>query len=299
MGNIARLLYAIIKLMKIRKAKSRIKLALSCALALVCVVGIGVSGYKIIEWKIDSERTKNQQEEIVVIADVTEKEDDEKTEVIEQKKPDPKTGPYWDYIKMRLIDVDFGELKKKNPDTVSWISLSGTNINYPVVQSTDNDFYLHHTFDRSYNQAGWVFADYRNAIDGTDKNMIFYAHGRIDGTMFGTLRNALSNGWLSNTSNFTVRTANEHESSLWQAFSVYHIPTTSDYIRTDFAGDEDFEQFANTLMKRSAYNFHTTVSGSDHILTLSTCYSETERVVLHAKLIKRQAKASVPATTDL
>ena len=106
MGNIARLLYAIIKLMKIRKAKSRIKRALSCALALVCVVGIGISGYKIIEGKIDSERTKNQQEEIEIIADVTEKEDDEKTEVIEQKKPDPKTGPYWDYIKMRLIDVD-------------------------------------------------------------------------------------------------------------------------------------------------------------------------------------------------
>lgn len=293
------LLCVIIELMKIRKAKSRIKLALSCLLALVCVVGIGVSGYKIIEWKIDSERTKNQQQEIEIVADVTEKEDNDKTEIIEQKKPDPKTGPYWDYIKMKLIDVDFEELKKKNPDTVSWISVSGTNINYPVVQSSNNDFYLHHTFDRSYNQAGWVFADFRNKVDGTDKNMIFYAHGRIDGTMFGTLRNALTNGWLSNSSNFTVRTANEHESSLWQVFSVYHIPTTSDYIQTSFLSDDEFQTFANKLMKRSAYNFRTNVSGTDRILTLSTCYSETERVVLHAKLIKRQVKVSASATIDM
>ena len=277
-------------LMKIRKAKLRIRLYLSCALALVCVVGIAISTYKIIEWAIDSSRTKDQEQEISDIADAKEKDDDNTTEVVEQKEPDPKTGPYWDYIKMKLIDVDFSELTKKNPDTVGWISLSGTNINYPVVQTTNNDFYLNHTFDRSYNQAGWVFADYRNSVDGNDKNMIFYAHGRIDGTMFGTLRNVLTNGWLNNPDNFTVRTSNARENALWQVFSVYHIKTTTDYIKTGFNDDQDFQDFTNMLINRSAFNFHTNVTGTDHILTLSTCYSNTERVVLHAKLIKRSVK---------
>ena len=234
--------------MKIRKVKSRAKLCLSCLLALVCAVGIIVSTYKIIEWKIDSDRTKSQEKEIQTIAEVAEKEDDQKTEVVKQEKPDPKTGPYWDYIKMKLIDVDFTELKQKNSETVSWISVSGTNINYPVVQTTNNDFYLNHTFDRSYNEAGWVFADFRNSVDGNDKNMIFYAHGRIDGTMFGTLRNILTSGWLNNASNYTVRTSNEHENALWQVFSVYHIPTTSDYIQTSFLSDEEFQKFTNMLM---------------------------------------------------
>ena len=277
-------------LMKIRKAKLRIRLYLSCALALVCVVGIAISTYKIIEWAIDSSRTKDQEQEISDIADAKEKDDDNTTEVVEQKEPDPKTGPYWDYIKMKLIDVDFSELIKKNPDTVGWISLSGTNINYPVVQTTNNDFYLSHTFDRSYNQAGWVFADYRNSVDGNDKNMIFYAHGRVDGTMFGTLRNVLTNGWLNNPDNFTVRTSNARENALWQVFSVYHIETTTDYIKTGFNDDQDFQNFTNMLINRSAFNFHTNVTGTDHILTLSTCYSNTERVVLHAKLIKRSVK---------
>ena len=277
-------------LMKIRKAKLRIRLYLSCALALVCVVGIAISTYKIIEWAIDSSRTKDQEQEVSNIADAKEKDDDNTTEVVEQKEPDPKTGPYWDYIKMKLIDVDFSELIKKNPDTVGWISLSGTNINYPVVQTTNNDFYLNHTFDRSYNQAGWVFADYRNSVDGKDKNMIFYAHGRVDGTMFGTLRNVLTNGWLNNPDNFTVRTSNARENALWQVFSVYHIETTTDYIKTGFNDDQDFQNFTNMLINRSAFNFHTNVTGTDHILTLSTCYSNTERVVLHAKLIKRSVK---------
>lgn len=277
-------------LMKIRKAKLRIRLYLSCALALVCVVGIAISTYKIIEWAIDSSRTKDQEQEISDIAGAKEKDDDNTTEVVEQKEPDPKTGPYWDYIKMKLIDVDFSELIKKNPDTVGWISLSGTNINYPVVQTTNNDFYLSHTFDRSYNQAGWVFADYRNSVDGNDKNMIFYAHGRVDGTMFGTLRNVLTNGWLNNPDNFTVRTSNARENALWQVFSVYHIETTTDYIKTGFNDDQDFQNFTNMLINRSAFNFHTNVTGTDHILTLSTCYSNTERVVLHAKLIKRSVK---------
>ncbi len=277
-------------LMKIRKAKLRIRLYLSCALALVCVVGIAISTYKIIEWAIDSSRTKDQEQEISDITDAKEKDDDNTTEVVEQKEPDPKTGPYWDYIKMKLIDVDFSELTKKNPDTVGWISLSGTNINYPVVQTTNNDFYLNHTFDRSYNQAGWVFADYRNSVDGNDKNMIFYAHGRVDGTMFGTLRNVLTNGWLNNPDNFTVRTSNARENALWQVFSVYHIETTTDYIKTGFSDDQDFQSFTNMLINRSAFNFHTNVTGTDHILTLSTCYSNTERVVLHAKLIKRSVK---------
>ncbi|MDO4730030.1 MAG: SrtB family sortase, partial [Candidatus Saccharibacteria bacterium] len=56
---------------------------------------------------------------------------------------------------------------------------------------------------------------------------------------------------------------------------------------TSFANDTDFQNFVDMLKARSSHDFQTTVSSSDHILTLSTCYSDTERMVLHAKLIKR------------
>lgn len=68
--------------------------------------------------------------------------------------------------------MDLQELRRINPETVGWIKLENTNIEYPIVQTTDNSFYLNHSFDKSYNEAGWIFADYRNKLDGTDKNIV-------------------------------------------------------------------------------------------------------------------------------
>jgi sortase B len=279
--------------MKIRRGRSRVRTAVSCIIALICVAGIGYSGYKIIEWKLDSNKTIEQTEKIEETASVEEIEDDSKTETVTSNEP-PNT-PYWNYIKMKLIDVDFTELRKINNETGGWVQVSGTNINYQFVMTSNNDFYLNHSFDKSYSKAGWVFADFRNHVDGTDRNLILYAHGRYDATMFGTLRNILTSGWLNNSDNFTVRTVNDTESALWQVFSVYKIPTTNDYIQTSFSNDEEFGRFANVLRQRSKYDFKTSVAPTDKILTLSTCFSSTERVVLHAKLIKRAPRETASA----
>lgn len=274
--------------MKIRRGRSRARTAISCVIALICIAGMGYSGYKIIEWKIDSNKTVEQTEQVEDAGNVEEIEDSDKTETIATNEP-PNT-PYWNYIKMKLLDVNFSELSKINSEVGGWIQVSGTNINYPFVRTSNNDFYLTHSFDKSYSKAGWVFSDFRNHDDGTDRNLILYAHGRYDATMFGTLRNILTSGWLNNTDNFTVRTVNNSVSELWQVFSVYKIPTTNDYIQTSFSNDDEFGRFAELLRKRSAYDFKTTVAPTDNILTLSTCFSSSERVVLHAKLIKRSPR---------
>ena len=274
--------------MKIKRTKSRIKIGISCIVALVCVVGICYSGYKIYEWTTDSISTGDQTEIINDAATTREIDDSANTQIISSGEADD--APYWKYLNTKLIDVDFEELRKINNETAGWIQLGGTNINYPYVQTSNNDFYLKHSFDRSYNTAGWVFEDFRNKNDGSDKNMILYAHGRNDGSMFGTLRTILTNGWRNNSNNYIVRTATDSDSSLWQVFSVYRVEVTTDYIQTSFSSDAEFQKFADMLKGRSVQDFGATVSGSDKILTLSTCYNSKERVVLHAKLIKRQAK---------
>jgi sortase B len=274
--------------MKIRKVKSRVKIAIGCVIALVCVVGLGYSGYKIFEWITDSASTSQQTNKIHDITKSFEIEDNDDTQIIATGEPDD--APYWKYLKTSLLDVDFNELRNINSDTAGWIHLGGTNINYPYVQTTNNDFYLKHTFDRSYNTAGWIFEDFRNKNDGTDRNMILYAHGRNDGSMFGTLRTILTNGWMKNPDNYYVRTANDGEMALWQVFSVYRIKTTTDYIQTSFSSDDQFEKFLFMLKNRSAKDFGATLSGKDKIITLSTCWNSEERVVLHAKLIKHQPR---------
>lgn len=168
--------------------------------------------------------------------------------------------------------------------------MNGTNINYPFVQTYDNRYYLTRSFDKSYNQAGWVFLDYRNSIDTLNKNNIIYAHGRLDETMFGSLKNILTSGWVNNINNHIVKLSTEKHNTLWQVFSVYKITTTNDYIQVYFSSNSEFLEFGNMLINRSNYKFNTNINENDKILTLSTCYNDYEKVVLHAKLIKIEEK---------
>ena len=254
---------------------------------LICLVMLGISLFNIFIWKKDSDDTIEQIDKINQVTNIEDVLDDENVEITNQEEEIDEFNPYWDYIKMNLINVDFQELKLINKDTIGWIRVNGTNINYPFVQSSDNDYYLTHSFDKSWNDAGWVFLDYRNDSLEDEKNTIIYAHGRNDKTMFGSLRKILTNGWLNDDDNFVIRLSTESENTLWQVFSVYRIPTTNDYIQTDFDDNQEFVDFANMLIERSAYNFNTSVYGSDRILTLSTCYNDDDKIVVHAKLIKK------------
>lgn len=247
--------------------------------------------YHIVTWQKENKAIEEQVEEIEKEIVVEEKEEDpEKTEVIKPVEEPKKEDPYWDYIKMKLINVDFKELKKKNNHTVGWIQVNGTNINYPFVQTNNNDFYLNHAYDKSYNSAGWVFMDYRNSLSDFDKNTILYAHGRLDNTMFGSLRYILKNEWIKNSENYVIKLSTEYENTLWQVFSIYRIPTTSDYLQIEFKDGKAFTKFTNKLIKRSQYNFKTKIGENDKIITLSTCFDDNDKLVLHAKLIKREAR---------
>ena len=130
-------------------------------------------------------------------------------------------------------NVNFEELKQTNSDTIAWIKVSGTNIEYSIVKTNNNDFYMTHSFDKSYNSAGWVFMDYENRFDGTDNNMVIYAHNRKDGTLFGTLKNILTEEWQSNEENFTIPFITENEKVEYQVFSVYRIENEDYYINKD------------------------------------------------------------------
>ena len=256
---------------------------------LICLIGLFFSLYKIYIYKSEEDKTNKQIEEVQEVIEVEEVIDTPETEIIEQEEVPPKSNPYWDYIGMNMINVNFNELKQINSSTVGWIKVNGTNINYPFVQAKDNKYYLTHSFDKFWNSAGWVFLDYRNTSTN-NKNTIIYAHGRLDKTMFGSLKNILKSGWLNDTKNYVVKISTENENTLWQVFSVYRIPTTSDYLKTEFNSDNEYIDFLNMLLNRSFHNFNTTISSNDKILTLSTCYNDTDKVVLHAKLIKKETR---------
>lgn len=274
---------------KIKKIKLTWKNIILILIFLILFITLNISIYNIIKWKLDSNKTNEEINTIQENTNIEEVKDNKGTEIIKQAKKIPKENPYWDYIKMNMIDVNFDNLKKINSDVVGWIKVNGTNINYPFVQSKDNKYYLTHSFNKSYNNAGWVFLDYRNN-NINNRNTIIYAHGRTDKTMFGTLRKVLNNGWINNTNNYVIKISTEKENSLWQIFSIYHIPTTNDYLQTEFKDEREYQRFLNILKNRSNHNFNTSITSNDTILTLSTCYNDSEKMVVHAKLIKKQKK---------
>ena len=197
---------------------------------------------------------------------------------------------YWDYMNVPFMNVDFNELLKKNPDTVGWIKVEGTKVNYPVVQASDNNYYLSHAFNKTANQGGWIFADYKNKFDDTDKNIVIYGHNMNNKTMFGSIPNMLYNGYLSNSSNYYIKISTPTSNSVWKVFSIYTVDPQTYYLKTNFKS-EPYSKFLSTLKSRSIYNFGIDVSENDKILTLSTCDNTgTKRVAVHAKMINIEYK---------
>ena len=274
----------------VKKKKRYLKRWVWTTFLIIFLLIIAFSLFKIFFWAKDNNDTKSVIDDISNNTKVEETKDDENTELINEPENKDETNDYWYYIKQPLINVDINALKEKNKDTVGWINVNNTNINYPYVQGKDNKYYLNHSYDKSYNEAGWVFLDYRNNSTLSDKNNILYAHSRLDKTMFGSLSKTLKSNWYNNKDNHIIRLSTEIENTMWQIFSVYKIPEETYYITTNFSNDSEYEKFLNIIKERSIHNFNTDININDKVLTLSTCYSDTERTVVHAKLIKRSSR---------
>lgn len=266
------------------KKKMRLKLWVWLVIITINIIIVLIALYQINNWDKDNKSTNKQLDEIKEKVKIEETNSNEELVNIQ----DDKDNDYWNYIKLPLVSVDFKELLEKNSDTVAFLKVNGTNINYPVVQTNDNEYYLHHSYNKTKNEAGWVFLDYRNNLDNLQENSIIYAHGRYDTTMFGSLKNVFKSDWYNKTDNYVVYLSTPNKNMLWQIFSVYKIKTETYYLTSSFASDESYQKFIDTIKERSKYNFNTNVTTNDKILTLSTCYNNSEKVVLHAKLIKIQ-----------
>lgn len=225
----------------------------------ICLIVLIYSIYNIIDWHLANTKTEIIQEEINEIIDETSKDKN---------------------------DIDFTSLKKKNKEIVAYLKVPGTNIDYVVVKGTDNSYYLKHNLYKQSSVAGWIFMDYHNKLDGSDKNIVIYGHNTYNGTMFGTLKNALKKEWYENPDNHIINLIIDGDVLTYQVFSTYTIKAEDYYINTKFKDNNEFNKFITTLKKRSVYNYNVEVDGEDSILTLSTCVTGGKsRMVLHAKLL--------------
>ena len=252
---------------------------------ILCVLIFIFSIYTILNWQINNSKIRQINNEINEIIDI--KNNNENQQLV--NPPNNLNDNYFYYINFPFLAVNFSELLLKNNNTVGYIKISNTAVNYPVVQASDNEFYLNHSFDKSENKAGWIFLDFRgNLIDLVDNNVI-YGHSRLDGTLFGSLSRVLTSDWQDNKDNYVIYLSTLKENMLFQIFSIYTIPKESYYITPNFASIEKKKVWLNEMKKRNVAPIDTLVNVNDKILTLSTCQNNYGgRIVIHSKLIKKQ-----------
>lgn len=207
----------------------------------------------------------------------------------ETEEPEPTEEPIGDHYLdsyYQSYDSNYSVLYQMNSDTVGWLSVPNTNIQYPVVQSNDNEYYLNHSFLKQDNIYGWIFMDYRNQTDTLNKNTILYGHDNAKGLMFGQLKKVLNQEWNQKEENQVIEFNIKETKHRWRIFSVYRIAETSDYLKTTFTSDQKYQEFINMIKNRSEVSFSVTPMVSDYLLTLSTCYNNKDRLVVHAYRIE-------------
>ena len=166
------------------------------------------------------------------------------------------------------ISVDFSVLKQENEDIVGWLYLEDSPINYPVVQSYDNDYYLRRLVNGEYNIAGSLFMDYRNDSNLEDDNTIIYGHNMKNNTMFGSLQEYKSQDYYDNHKVMYYFTSEKNY--IIELFTGYTISIESDIYDLSVIDSSKLEEW----ISKSDFESNTKVTEEDKIITLSTCAYE-------------------------
>ena len=253
----------------------------------VCVVSlIIIKAYDYIE-QISVEQLRNQ----VATSYSADNFDDEEEEE-EEELPDQDVELEEEISKEEIkskytFSSSFKSLRDINKETKAYITVNNTEISYPVVKHSDNNYYLKYDFYKKRNVMGWIFFDYRN--DGTkfDDNNIIYGHSMKNGTMFGTLKKVLNASWRKNPENMIISLENEKGVHKFKIFSAYQVDYTTDYLIINFHSKSEKEDFIKLIRGRSNFKTNDSVGVDDKILTLSTCAGgNNRRLVVHAYLLK-------------
>jgi len=186
----------------------------------------------------------------------------------------------------------FLPLLEQNEDVVGWITIDGTQIDYPIVQAEDNFHYLTRNFYHEESRAGSIYLDYRNDVHlNSENNVVVYGHRMRDGSMFENLTKYLDEDFFN--ANRTIEFDTLYDSYEGEVFAVYQTLTTFNYIQTHFDDANEFNGLLNNIYDTTLYTNDVEVTEDDKIITLSTCdykLDENEgRLVLQAKLTKKQS----------
>lgn len=244
-----------------------------CILLILMFAALGIFGYslgKLYYFYWEYQKGENTYEELLEYVEEPGKNDFQEEESKENE-----------YI---FIKVDFPGLKEVNPDVIAWIHIPALEISYPVVQGTDNSYYLYHMFDGKKNSSGSIFVDCNNANDFSDTNTIVYGHNMKNGTMFGELDRYQNEELFQEYPYFYIYVPDGI--LVYQIVSCYIGKINSSAYTYSFNTENDINEFFDVICQNSLYDINMQLNSNDKIVTLSTCVNSNKnnRFLIHGKL---------------
>lgn len=236
-------------------------------LGAVCIILYGI--FNMVSLQKQYERAGEEYQQVQKTAGMDGNED----------KPAPETG---DEAGGPDVQVDLKALQKENPDTVGWLYYPVLGINYPVMQDSDNSYYIKHTFSGDKNAVGSIFLDAYGNKDLKDDNTFIYGHNMRDGSMFGNMKKIRDEGIVKDNPCFWIYTEDGWKE--YQIFSYHDANATKKDMafQIKFENAQAFQQFLQTVTDASEEKLDVPVTASDKIVTLATCTSDASvRLVVH------------------
>mgnify|MGYP003070511999 FL=1 len=225
-------------------------------LTMIIIGGVVFSGYKLYEYK---EKAISEVEVMLFTPSVVESEINTKRIVNEE------------------ILANENTLKEKNSDYRMWIKMDETNINYPVLQGEDNDFYLYSDFDGNYYYPGSIFIDYRNDIEN-DNNLWIFGHNMADGSMFADLVKLKDETYFNE--NPEIILVKDGIQYIYEIFAVNVVPADGAEIVLDFDNEDEMNRYMERVKEESIFYRDIKVEdiveeeGISSLITMVTCSYE-------------------------
>lgn len=268
---------------KKEKKKGRIGGVIRSLVLIIAAAVFLFSAYQLVMIYLEYKKGTDEYEKIREYA-VESTSDEGKTEDLNEGKEeqteeaDEPQGP----------QIDFEALKAVNPDVVGWLEVEALDISYPIVQTTDNDHYLHYTFEGQRNANGAIFLEHTNKSDFEDCNTIIYGHNMRNGSMFGSFRKLHEQANL--TSPYVWICTPEH-TWRYKIFSVHTTSVTGETYTLFSMADEQFAEYLKSMKAASELKLDAEPDVNDKVITMSTCTGDSKtRFVIQAKRLEKGEK---------
>lgn len=199
-----------------------------------------------------------------------------------QQFPEGPQGGEFQWFESIYVDLD--GLKQANSDVIGWLYVEGTDINYPILYSGDDDTYLRTTMDGEYAKAGSIFLEGYNLPDWTDSHNIIYGHNMRNLSMFGSLKYyKTEEGYYDDHKYFQIITPEGRQR--YEIFSYFDTDAASWVYTVPYEDNQEFADYIARLKKQSYNNINVEVNSSDKVVTLSTCSTSGRRFTVHGVLV--------------